>query len=248
MRLTPHVYQLCGNMYGSTDNIYAIDAGDSLVLVDTGLGKRDLDIVLKNMAYWDLSGKPVSHVLLTHEHFEHISNAAYFQKQGALIVCGTKCAEAIAKGGLWIGEHRFPEAVAEPFEADIVLDEGRHELAGLSVEVIETPGHSEGSLLYIVKTDGEEIVFSGDTILLEMLCHKVRFGWTGGIDFNEEKLVSSMKKISELEADVLLPGHGEVCLYQAHRQFFGAWLRARLDFSRDHHREYLFEGVKHAGQ
>lgn len=248
MRLTPHVYQLCGNMYGSTDNVYGIAAGDALVLVDTGFGKKDLDIILANLSRFHLADRQISHVLLTHEHIEHISNAAYFRKNGACIVCGEKAAEAIARGGLWIGEHRFPEARIEPFVPDLVLKEGMHDVGGLPVEVIEMPGHSGGSLLYSVQTGGERVVFSGDAILLEGLCHKVRFGWTGGIDFNEEKLVASMKKVSQRKEDVLLPGHGEVCLYEAHRQFFGGWLRARLDLERDHRREYLREGETYAGQ
>ncbi len=248
MRLMPHVYQLCGNMYGSTDNVYGIDAGNALILIDTGLGKRDLDIILDNLSRFHLTDRPISHVLLTHEHVEHNSNAAYFQKNGAVIACGAKAAEAIARGGLWTGEHRFPEARYEAFVPDMVLAEGRHEIGGLSFEVIETPGHSAGSLLYAVQADGEGIVFSGDTILLEALCHKVRFGWTGGIDFDESRLVASLKKVSERKEDVLLPGHGEVCLYEAHRQFFGGWLRARLDFERDHRREYLREGERYADQ
>ena len=248
MRLLRHVYQLCGNMYGSVQNVYGIDTGNSLLLIDTGMGRKDLDIIFSNIDRFHLNDKPVSHVLLTHEHIEHTANAAYFQKQGACIISGKKAASAIEKGGLWIGEHRFPDVQQEPFTIDLVFEEGTHEIEGIRIELIETPGHSSGSVLYVVQIDDEEVVFSGDTILLEDLCHKVRFGWTGGIDFNEEKMLESMQKISELKAEILLPGHGEVDLYKASRQFFGAWLRARLDFARNHHKEYLREGEKYADQ
>ena len=40
MRLLPNVYQLTGNMYGSHQNVFAIEAESFLILVDTGFLER----------------------------------------------------------------------------------------------------------------------------------------------------------------------------------------------------------------
>ncbi len=237
MRLLPDVYQLCGNMYGSHQNVFAVDTEEGLILVDTGLGMKDYDIIRNTMKSFHLEDKPVLFVLLTHEHTEHISNAALFREEGAVIIAHEEAEKNIMKGDLWIGAYRYPGFSFPPFEVDrTVRHEEETELAGIPVRLIHTPGHSRGSVLYEMVIDHTIVVFSGDTILLEPLCHKVRFGWSGGIDYDPEALVRSMQSVSKTDADILLPGHGEVCLYQAHREFWGAWLRARLDLVNDHQR------------
>ncbi len=236
MRLLPNVYQLCGNMYSSHQNVFAIDTGTYLILVDTGLGEKDLTIIRRNLKRYHLEDKKISHVLLTHEHVEHISNAAYFKENGAMIIAHTDAARNIEKGSLWIGDYRYPGFSFTPFSVEKTVDDNDVvNLNGLDVEVIHTPGHSRGSVLYKTRVNDLNVVFSGDVILLVKECHKVRFGWTGSLDYDQEAFIKSMQKISKVEADILLTGHGEVCLHEAYREFFGAWLRTRLDLVRDHH-------------
>ncbi|MBQ9037156.1 MAG: MBL fold metallo-hydrolase [Erysipelotrichaceae bacterium] len=240
MRLLPNVYQVAGNMYGSYQNIFVIEAESFLILVDTGFGQKDRELIFKNIQRFHLQNKPVRYVLLTHEHIEHVFNGKWFQDNGAKIIAHESAANAIIRGGYSIGSYRFPEASFETFEADMKVRDGDVlDLEGIQVKVIHTPGHSDGSVFYQLHINDVDVVFSGDTILLEELCHKVRFGWTGGFDYDEEKFIETMKKISTMNAEVLLPGHGEVCLYHAYREFFGAWLRCRLDIVNNHNRHPL---------
>lgn len=68
-------------------NIYALDEGDSWTIVDTGVHSR------RSVALWDsvlagpLQGKPVSRVILTHHHPDHIGMAGWLMARfGAELV------------------------------------------------------------------------------------------------------------------------------------------------------------------
>lgn len=67
-------------------NVYALDEGDSWTLIDTGFySKRGVAIWEKLLA-GPLQGKPVSRVIVTHHHPDHIGMAGWFQDRGAELV------------------------------------------------------------------------------------------------------------------------------------------------------------------
>ena len=67
-------------------NVYALDDGDGWTIVDTGLNSG------RTRAEWDtllsgpLAGKPVTRVLLTHHHPDHVGLAGWFMDRGAELV------------------------------------------------------------------------------------------------------------------------------------------------------------------
>ncbi len=67
-------------------NVYALDDGDGWTLVDTGFDSP------KGRALWEaalagpLAGKPVTRVVVTHYHPDHIGLAGWFQARGAELV------------------------------------------------------------------------------------------------------------------------------------------------------------------
>ena len=249
MRLTKHLYQVCGRNYGSHQNVYVIDVGTFLIMVDTGLNERDRAIIFDNLKYWKLDEKPIRAVLLTHEHYEHVGNASYFQERGALIYAHEAARANILKGGDSIMEYAYPElGPCASFKVDHVFTDGSSlSLGDVTIKVLEAPGHSKGSVLLEATIDGQIVVFSGDTILVTETCHKAAFGCTAGIDYDEKEYLGTLKRYSSHEADFLLPGHGEICMRGATKMFVGAYLRSRLDFARDHHRDYLdLKGDSHA--
>ncbi len=84
------------------------------------------------------------------------------------------------------------------------LSEGRNiNVDGMSVQVIHTPGHTQGSICLLFKpSDGQPHLFSGDTVFVAG-CGNPRFGG------NPEQLYESFKnKIHTLPGDTVLhPGH-----------------------------------------
>ena len=136
-------------------------------------------------------------VLLTHGHFDHIGAVAEFQNSGVKVYIGTMdspMTESPASAG-------FPEVanLITPFKADIFVNDGEVlDLAGFSIEVIATPGHTQGGVCYKI----ESSLFTGDTLFYRSYG---RYDLAGG---NYATLMKSIKeKLFVLDNLDVYPGH-----------------------------------------
>ena len=77
----------------------------------------------------------------------------------------------------------------------------------MQITAIKTPGHSDGSLCYLMK--GREMVylFSGDTVFMRGLISLLNAPGS-----SVQKYCQSIKKLAGLNIDALLPGHLGFCL------------------------------------
>ncbi|GHV37652.1 hydrolase [Spirochaetia bacterium] len=230
MRLLRDLYQLAGPMYGAHQNIYGVRDGGKIVLVDTGMGDSDYNIVRRVMGDWGLFECEISQVLLTHAHYEHSANAYRYRKNGAHVVIHEAEANGLETGGDETAAFAFVnEGPFTPCKADVPVTDGAVIQTGnLRFEVIHTPGHSGGSVLYRLVLEGKTILFTGDTVLTGKLCQRAALGWTGGADFSWGQYTESLKQISTMKTDILLPGHGELCMWHADRLLVSAYQQARL--------------------
>ncbi|MDQ6818282.1 MAG: MBL fold metallo-hydrolase [Actinomycetota bacterium] len=127
------------------------------VIVDPG---DEADRILR--AVDSLGIKEVAAVLLTHTHFDHIGAVAPVAKAtGAPVYC-PKLEAAVLANIMdyvpWPGFGPF-----ESYVADHEVQGGDTlELAGLTFDVLFTPGHSPGHVTYAVR--GESALFSGDVL------------------------------------------------------------------------------------
>lgn len=64
-------------------NLYVLDDGDSWTLIDSGINTRACRAAMEALLAGPLSGKPVSRVILTHHHPDHIGLAGWLNEQGA---------------------------------------------------------------------------------------------------------------------------------------------------------------------
>lgn len=231
MRLLQNVYLVSGPMYGSRQNVYAVCCGRSIVLIDSGLDRKDYEIIQRNLSYWNLDAFPVARLLLTHAHCEHSGNAYRCREVGARVAIHEAEAEAVEKGTDRTAVYAFIQL--DKFRTcsidDRLEDEDVIEQEGMYFKVIHTPGHSDGSVVYELTTEGKVILFTGDTLLADTLCRRCALGWTGGVDYNREKYIDSLLMLSHRKADLVLPGHGEICMKDGGRFLGGGHLRARLE-------------------
>ncbi|HHW49552.1 MAG TPA: MBL fold metallo-hydrolase [Clostridiaceae bacterium] len=91
------------------------------------------------------------------------------------------------------------------------------EWEGFCIKVYDTPGATDGSVSYVFKDGGKTICFSGDAVygngqVLDLYSLQKGFGTTDyhGFIGNMKKLVLSLMKLQKLNADVLVPSHGEI--------------------------------------
>jgi glyoxylase-like metal-dependent hydrolase (beta-lactamase superfamily II) len=101
-------------------------------------------------------------ILLTHTHFDHVGAVAPVARAtGAPVYCPELERRVLANimdFVPWPGFGPF-----ESYEADHTVKGGeRLDLAGLSIEVLFTPGHSPGHVSYAIT--GEAALFSGDVL------------------------------------------------------------------------------------
>ena len=60
-------------------NIYALDEGDSWTIIDTGFSSKKSKAIWAEALAGPLGGKPVSRVVVTHHHPDHVGLAGWFQ-------------------------------------------------------------------------------------------------------------------------------------------------------------------------
>jgi hydroxyacylglutathione hydrolase len=146
---------------------------------------------------WDLIG-----LWLTHGHFDHTADHAVVSKAfpGAKILIQALDEPKLIEPG----SRFFPLPFTIPSrKADGYVQDGQKlSIGSLDLEVIHTPGHSPGHVMFYFPK--EEILVGGDLIIMGAV------GRTDLPDSNPENLNESIRKVMKLPpATRLLPGHGK---------------------------------------
>jgi glyoxylase-like metal-dependent hydrolase (beta-lactamase superfamily II) len=145
-------------------------------------------------------------ILNTHGHADHIAgNAALKRRWPQCPLCiGADDANKLTDPQANLSGP-FGFGLTSP-AADELLREGRgYSAAGFDLEILETPGHSAGHVVYLWKGQTPWVVFGGDLLFR---------GSVGRADFPDSDprlLVRSIRtKLYSLPDDtVVYPGHGE---------------------------------------
>ncbi len=115
---------------------------------------------VKITEYIDSNGlKPVA-VLLTHGHFDHIFGVKMLKERGIKVIAPEKELELLNDIGMNLSERFRRPVTVIPDET--VVENDIIELAGFRIRVIETPGHTSGSICYEFADNG--VIFTGDTL------------------------------------------------------------------------------------
>lgn len=232
MQILPGIYLANGFAYQQHQNSYLVVGQGAAVLIDSGdlEGRETFDDVAAHLALWGLRPESVTHMLVTHAHFDHSSHAARWQRLGAQIVASQTAADAMAAAD----DRCIGYAVRRTFEActvDRVLADGETLAAGdLAFRAIAAPGHADSCLIYELVLDGRRIWFCGDVILTDLEGVGVRLGWNGGPDYDRPTYLETLHKLAHLPCDVLLPGHGAPRIGEAWRQVQMAYTKALMEW------------------
>ncbi len=63
-------------------NVYALDDGDGWTIVDTGMSSKRTKAIWQGLMAVTLGAKPVTRLIVTHHHPDHVGLAGWFQAQG----------------------------------------------------------------------------------------------------------------------------------------------------------------------
>ncbi len=183
------------------ENTYILRLGDcsDCIAIDPGLEPEKF---LSSIAEANLS--PVA-ILNTHGHSDHIAGNAPMKQRWPEIPLAIGRDDAVK---LIDPEQNLSAPFGAPFvspAADRLLVEGdRLDYASIELEVLETPGHSIGHVVFLCRSVRPFVVFGGDVLF------RGSIGRTDFPDGSFEQLKSSIhNKLFPLPDDtIVLPGHG----------------------------------------
>ncbi|WP_457639756.1 MBL fold metallo-hydrolase [Persephonella sp.] len=164
------------------------------VVVDPGAEK---DRIKK-----ELEGYKLRYILATHGHLDHVGQVGYLKKIFDVPFLMSEKDLFLINNDIFPGFGQYIGAVKCP-EPDAFLKEGDCIKFGrFSLEVIETPGHTPGSVCFY--DESNSFVITGDTLF------KGSIGRTDLPGGDMRRMESSLKKLMELPDDTdVIPGHGE---------------------------------------
>lgn len=176
-------------------NCYLVyDDNKSCAVIDPGY---EAETILRKAQQEGLS---IRAILLTHGHFDHVGAVKAIARKTGCVV--------------WLHEKELllPPflSAGELYHTDFYAGDGSTVTVGdLSFEVLETPGHTMGS----VCLKCEKVIFSGDT-LFSGSCGRTDLGGSMSM------ILMSLKRLASLPGDfTVCPGHGEATTLDNERRY-----------------------------
>ena len=171
---------------GLCSNIYVIGKKQATI-VDTGVGNY-ANPIWPQLKQLGIEPDNLAGVVLTHAHHDHASGVFIILEKAKPKVYVHRLDTR------YIASHLGPNLVKVE-DGDTIPTEL------WPLEVLWTPGHTEGGICLYARD--QRILFSGDTVFPDGYYGRYD-GKSGGF----EAIVKSLRRLTELEADVILPGHG----------------------------------------
>jgi len=187
-------------------NVYLI-LDERPILVDAGMMAAPTLRNIKKL----IDPQKIEMIVLTHCHHDHSGAAPELKAAtGARLLLSEKEVGAVgddrASVAYLFGQQAPHYEVDQTLKEGMVLDIGEWKL-----EVMETPGHSQGSLcLYEPRA---KVLFSGDTVFPDG-----NIGRTDMYGGSTQDLVASIERLTGLDVEIMYPGHMEITGRDVKRQ------------------------------
>jgi len=185
-------------------NIYVVGR-EKATIVDTGVG-NSMNPVWPQLAELGVEPEGVDKVVITHAHHDHAMGVfLILERADPKVYVHGKDARYIATS---LGDHLVRVEEGDVIETEL-----------WPLEVIWTPGHTAGGMCLYARE--QRILFSGDTVFPDGY-----FGRTDGDSGSTRAIIESLRKLTELDVDILLPGHGMPVLEKGGRHIEMAYRNA----------------------
>ncbi|GAA0978434.1 MBL fold metallo-hydrolase [Acrocarpospora macrocephala] len=195
-------------------NIGIIGGTHSVLVVETGLGPRNAETVLKFAA--DYAGDRKLYLTTTHFHPEHAFGAQAFTEFATYLINRAQATDLATKGTAYLDMFAgLGEPVARQLEGvklatpDVVYDNSYDlDLGGRVVQLRATGrAHSKGD--QVITIPDAEVMFTGDLVEAGQFAI---FPWfpPHDTDVSGIRWITVMEQLSATAPQVVVPGHGDI--------------------------------------
>ncbi len=221
--------KIADNIYivGSGDNgfglthyldctVYLVDVGNNqLILIDAGIG-LETERILAEIQRDGFDPTHISDIFLTHSHVDHAGGAHYFvQNFGTKVWALEPTAKYVSAGsyqdtsfdraalaGIYPQNYQF-----YPCDVETLIPEIPCHVGNATITAIATPGHCSGHACYLVESNSQKHLFSGDLIFAKGKI-AVQNLWDSSIP----EYFESIKTIARMHPQSIFPSHGPFLL------------------------------------
>ena len=222
MEVSPGIHMIPSAKWA---RVYLV-VGETLTLVDSGLSWRPGG-VLKYIRSIGRREDELRHILITHSHPDHTGmTSALAKTTGAAVVVHRSDTVRLSGNHLALGYDGLLGKAASPLPffsrvgVGTLVEDGDVLPIHGGIQVIHTPGHTRGSVCFLLEES--KSLFTGDTIFSdgEQLSRSVPFP-----GYDRDDYMRSLKRLSEFEFEGVFGGHGSPML-QGGSQVLGQLLES----------------------
>jgi len=201
MEIAKGIHQVGGSGYTADEDaaIYLLSFDGQAALVDAGCGYA-FQLLKDNIRAAGVDPGLITDLLLTHCHFDHCGGAAQIRSAfGCRVAAHALDAPYLESGDNQVTAADWYGASIEPVIVDRVLQMAEETifLGAIPIRAFHCPGHSPGSVVYLVESEGLKVLFGQD----------VHGPLHPSLKSNREDYYRSLEKMRDLEADILCEGH-----------------------------------------
>jgi glyoxylase-like metal-dependent hydrolase (beta-lactamase superfamily II) len=209
VKVSDHVYVIPDGRVNLVPNIGIIVGNRAILVVDAGMGPRNGETVLRELA--KVSKNADLYFTTTHFHPEHVTGIQAFPANTRIIRSTVQEEELKQKQPEFIANFskRTPEIKAllqdvKPRPPDILFDhELKLDLGGVTARLLWVgPAHTLGDTVIYVEED--KVLFTGDVVVNRF------FPIFPDKDASGKNWLVSLNRFEALQPRTVVPGHGEV--------------------------------------
>lgn len=215
MQVAPGIHSMW-QRNGAYVHAFLLDDGEGLTLVDS-LYDTDAHRVLAELEAIGRTPQDIKHIIMTHAHRSHLGGLARLKElSGAPVYAHEWEADLIAGDRNQQAVSWLPHRPVRVWPLQVALNLGLAKHPGVTVDhyvhdsdrigplrVVYCPGHSPGHLAFY--WEERRLLIAGDAVCT---WPTLILGWRG-FTLNLKQHRASVRRLAELDSEILCVGHGE---------------------------------------